>query len=458
MHFHLPQAMIYAVVEELTPESQQEEITDLSTIGAILGFAVMMFLDVALGKRRLNLKNRTIFLVSFTIKMQKILTIIFHFYTFLVDQVINTVFKDIGQMKNKSSRSDKSVTSRKFNRKTETPDWVKGLTRYDSKNSWLAFEQIAGAFIPYFLLIALIIAFIKLGIPYRATFILAVIAVPFYIRIFIIFHDCGHGSFFRNSKANTVLAYFCGILTFTPFEQWRHDHAIHHATIGNLDRRGAGAITIMTVDEYLGSSLIKRIMYRLYQNPIIMFGLGFLYKFLIEYRFPHFNDNLKRKLSVFFTDIAIASIIITAWLTIGIREYILVQMPTAFLAGTFGIWLFYIQHNFPGTYFTRQGDWDHLTASLRGASYYKLNPFLQWATGNIGFHHIHHVRPRIPNYNLARCYRETKELHVKGLTFRKSLGALTLSLWDEDKNKLVSFRDIKKLKRKINNPKSTKKT
>jgi omega-6 fatty acid desaturase (delta-12 desaturase) len=198
----------------------------------------------------------------------------------------------------------------------------------------------------------------------------------------------------------------------------------------------------MTVDEYLEASLPQRIGYRLYQNPFIMFGLGFFYKFIIQFRFPHRNDNRKRALSVYFTDIALAAIVAAAWYTIGIREYLLIQIPVALIAGTFGIWIFYIQHNFPGTYFARQKEWDHLTASLRGASYYKLPRVLQWATGNIGFHHAHHVRPRIPNYNLPRCCAETKELHVKPLTLRRSLGALSLSLWDEDKNELVSFNSV----------------
>jgi omega-6 fatty acid desaturase (delta-12 desaturase) len=345
------------------------------------------------------------------------------------------------------SRSDESVNVRNFKRDGGNPEWIKGLSRYDRPNLWLAIEQLAGALIPYFLFVFLMIATIKLGFQYWVTFILAVAAVPFYIRIFIVFHDCGHGSYFKSKKANTIVAYICGILTFTPFEQWRHDHATHHATIGNLDRRGAGAISLMTVEEYLNAPLIRRISYRLYQNPLIMFGFGFPYKFLLEYRFPHLNDNFKRQLSVYITNIAIAAIIIAAWYTIGIKDYLLVQMPTAFMAGTFGIWLFYIQHNFPGTYFKRQKDWDHLTASLRGASYYKLNPFLQWATGNIGFHHVHHIRPRIPNYNLPRCFEDIKELHVKGLTLRKSLDALKLSLWDEERNRLVSFRDIKGMKR-----------
>lgn len=346
------------------------------------------------------------------------------------------------------SRSDQSATPRKFNRKEESPEWVKKLSRYDNPNLGLAIEQLVGTFVPYFLLLSLMLVTIRLGVSYWATFLLAIFAVPFYIRIFIFFHDCGHGSFFRNRKANTILAYVCGILTFTPFEQWRHDHALHHAGVANLDRRGRGEIRILTVDEYLGASLPQRIKYRLYRNPFIMFGLGYLYTFILLYRFPHLDDDRKRRLSVFFTDLAIAAIVVTAWTTIGIREYLLIQMPIAFIAGTFGVWLLYVQHNFPGIYFARQKEWDHLTASLRGASYYKLPPILQWATGNIGFHHAHHVRPRIPNYNLPKCYAETKELHVKGLTLRRSLDALCLSLWDEDKKKLVGFRDIKELKRK----------
>jgi acyl-lipid omega-6 desaturase (Delta-12 desaturase) len=345
-------------------------------------------------------------------------------------------------------RSDQSATPRKFNRTVDSPEWVKNLSRYDHPNLGLAIEQLVGTLVPYFLLLALMWVTIRLGVSYWATFLLTIIAVPFYIRIFIFFHDCGHGSFFRNKKANTILAYVCGILTFTPFEQWRHDHALHHASIGNLDRRGPGAIRIMTVDEYLGASRSQRIKYRLYQNPFIMFGLGYFYTFIILYRFPHYDDDLKRRLNVYFTDLALAAVVVTAWYTMGLRAYLLIQLPVALIAGTIGVWIFYVQHHFPGTYFARQKEWNHLTASLRGASYYKLPPLLHWATGNIGFHHIHHVRPRIPNYNLPRCYGETKELHVKGLTLRRSLDALFLSLWDEDKKKLVGFRDIKDRKRK----------
>jgi acyl-lipid omega-6 desaturase (Delta-12 desaturase) len=347
------------------------------------------------------------------------------------------------------SRSDQSITPRTFIRNHASPAWIQTLSRFDTPVRWLAIEQLAGTFIPYFSLLFLMFASIRLGASLLITLALAVIAVPFYIRIFIFLHDCGHGSFFHNTKANTILAYVCGIFTFTPYEQWRHDHAIHHLNVSNLDRRGPGEITIMTVDEYLESPMLNRIVYRLYRNPFIMFGLGFLYKFIIANRFPHLNDNFKRQLSVYITDFAIAVIVVTAWLTIGIREYLLIQMPVAFIAGTFGIWIFYVQHNFPGVYFSRQKDWNHLTASMRGASYYKLPPILQWATGNIGFHHLHHVRPRIPNYNLPRSYAETKEVHVKPLTMRRSLDALFLSLWDENKSKLVSFRHIKKLKRKM---------
>ena len=211
------------------------------------------------------------------------------------------------------SRSDQSATPRKFNRKEESPEWVKNLPRYDNPSLWLAIEQLVGTFVPYFLLLSLMLVTIRLGVSYWATFLLALMAVPFYMRIFIFFHDCGHGSFFRNRKANTILAYVCGILTFTPFEQWRHDHALHHAGVANLDRRGRGAIRIMTVDEYLGAPLSQRIKYRLYQNPFIMFGLGYFYTFIILYRFPHLDDDRKRRLSVFFTDLALAAIVVTAW-------------------------------------------------------------------------------------------------------------------------------------------------
>ena len=219
---------------------------------------------------------------------------------------------------------------------------------------------------------------------------------------------------------------------------------MHHATVGDLDRRGTGDVYVMTVDEYLAAPKLKRIAYRLFRNPLVMFGLGPASVFLIAHRFSHKGARKRHRFSVYFTNLAIAAIIGVASLTIGFRTYLLVQLPIILIAAAVGVWLFYVQHQFEGVYWARHESWDPMRAALEGASYYKLPKVLQWFTGNIGLHHIHHVRPRIPNYNLQRCYDEVAAMQaVEPLTIRKSLRSLQLHLWDESNQKLVGFRSLR---------------
>jgi len=337
-----------------------------------------------------------------------------------------------------------SVQSDDVRGKAARPDWDKSVARYQQPDIRKAAWQLVDTFVPYAALWALMVRTVQLRVSYWITLALAVVAAGFMARIFIIFHDCGHGSFFASRRANTILGYVCGILTFTPYEDWRHAHGVHHATVGDLDRRGTGDVYVMTVDEYLAAPRLKRIAYRLFRNPLIMFGLGPGAIFLLTHRFAHKGAKKRQRFSVYLTNLAIAAIIALASITIGLRTYILVQLPIILIGTTVGVWLFYVQHQFEGVYWARHEAWDPMRAALEGASYYKLPKVLQWFTGNIGLHHIHHVRPRIPNYNLQQCYDEVPAMQaVEPLTIRKSLKSLGLHLWHADQQRLVGFRSLR---------------
>jgi len=268
------------------------------------------------------------------------------------------------------------------------------------------------------------------------------------VRIFILFHDCCHGSFFASRRANTILGYVSGILTFTPFEDWRFAHNLHHATAGDLDRRGVGDIWTMTTEEYLKASLRKRLAYRIYRNPFVLFGPGPALLFLFFQRFSTKGAGKRERKSVFLTNVALLAIVGMASLTIGFQTYLLIQLPIILIGASLGLWLFYIQHQFESAYWVHHESWDPMKVALWGSSYFKLPQILQWFTGNIGLHHIHHVRPNIPNYNLQRCHDDTPTFHaIKPVTVRTSFQSLRLALYDEKQQKLISFRSLAALQR-----------
>jgi omega-6 fatty acid desaturase (delta-12 desaturase) len=272
---------------------------------------------------------------------------------------------------------------------------------------------------------------------------ISVLATAFFARIFIFFHDCTHGSFLPSPRWNRNVGYLCGILTFTPFHDWRRSHAGHHISAGDLDRRGMGDITTLTVEEYVAAPTLMRLAYRLYRHPIVLLGIGPTDYFLLRNRYPSPGAKRIDFISVIFTNLAIAIICVAASLTIGIRTYLLVQMPVVIMAATMGIWLFYHQHPFEGVYWARHEEWCPWRVAMEGASHYTLPEILQWVTANIGFHHVHHMRPGIPNYRFQECYEATPELQeVKPLTLRQSLRSLSLNLYDEHQHKLVSFRAL----------------
>ena len=326
---------------------------------------------------------------------------------------------------------------------TTKPVWQNAISAYAQPDHRRAIWQLVNTFVPYIALWALMIYSIRAGFSYWLTLPLILLAAALQVRIFIFFHDCGHGSFFASPRANTIVGYVTGILTFTPYHDWRRAHAKHHATAGDLDRRGWGDVWTMTVEEYLVAPRVKRLAYRLFRNPLLMFGLGPALIFLITQRFPHKGAKKREIISVIITDLAILAIVVVASLTIGLRTYLLIQLPILLIAGVFGLWLFYVQHQYEGVYWARHEVWDPIKAALQGSSYYKLPKVLQWFSGNIGLHHIHHLRPRIPNYSLQRCYDAIPAMReVEPLTFLKSLGSLRMNLYDEGQQRLVSFRSL----------------
>ena len=260
------------------------------------------------------------------------------------------------------------------------------------------------------------------------------------VRIFIFFHDCCHGSFFTSRWANTILGYVSGIVAFTAFEDWKFAHNSHHATAGDLDRRGVGDIWTMTKEEYLAAPAGKRLRYRFYRNPFILFGPGAALLFLFIQRFPSKGAGKKERRSVLFTNLALLFVFIVASLTIGFQTYVLIQLPIILLGGTCGLLLFYVQHQFEDVYWARHDGWDPVRVALQGSSYLKLPKVLQWFTGNIGLHHIHHVRPNIPNYNLQQCYDAIPAFQsVKPITIQTSFSLLRLAVYDETQQKMVRF-------------------
>ncbi|MBD3256933.1 fatty acid desaturase [candidate division GN15 bacterium] len=266
----------------------------------------------------------------------------------------------------------------------------------------------------------------------------------FTIRTFIIFHDCGHGSFFRSQRANRFWGRLTGLLTFTAFRYWSANHARHHATSGNLDRRGQGDVWMMTVDEYLAAPFRRRLWYRLYRHPFMMFILGPLFIMLVTHRVSESRRKPRERHSVQLTNLALVGMAVGMSLLIGWQNYLVIQFVSLWMGLVAGVWLFYVQHQYEDVYWEREDGWDFVTASLEGGSFYRLPRVLQWFTGSIGYHHLHHLNSRIPNYNLERCQQEVPALQsVKPIGLRKSLKALNYRLWDERAGQLVSFRAIK---------------
>ncbi|AWE08871.1 fatty acid desaturase [Lysinibacillus sp. 2017] len=274
------------------------------------------------------------------------------------------------------------------------------------------------------------------------TALCSVIASGFVVRTFIIFHDCTHGSFFKSKKANDITGFITGIFASFPYEKWKREHTIHHATSSNLDKRGIGDIEMLTVEEYLEKSKLARLGYRLYRNPLVMFGLGPLYMVLVLNRFNRNDAKRKERMNTYMTNIALLVICTTLIISFGWTTFLLVHALTLFIAGSLGIWLFYIQHTYEDSYFEVNSEWDYVKAAVEGSSYYKLPKLLQWVTGNIGFHHVHHLAPRVPNYKLEDAHESIKPLQkATTITIKTSLESIRYKLYDPENYRFVTFKE-----------------
>ena len=315
------------------------------------------------------------------------------------------------------------------------------VTRFQTPSLARAAWQLINSFVPYVLLwVAMVYA---LAISYWLMLPLAILAAGFLARIFIIFHDCGHASFFRSKRANNVFGVIAGVLNLTPYRHWRWQHALHHGTSGDLDRRGSGDIWTLTVQEYIQSTRWRRFAYRLARNPLVLFVIAPLYVFVVHHRFAVAAAPKRERRSVWRTNGALLGITLVMSATIGLKAFLLIQLTVSAFAGATGLWLFYVQHQFEGAYWARSEKWDYTAAALEGSSFYKLPRILQWFTGNIGFHHIHHLSPRIPNYHLQRCHDADPFFKtIKPVTLLASLRTLGFRLWDEQRNAFVGFSGL----------------
>ena len=326
-------------------------------------------------------------------------------------------------------------------KKDSNAEWIEIIKRYNSPDPVKSWWQIINSLGAYIVLWVIMILTFK--ISYWLTLILSVLAAGFMVRTFIIFHDCGHGSFFKSKSLNKVIGIITGLVVFTPYHKWHNEHRIHHQTVGNLDKRGTGDVMTLTVDEYIHLSRWRRFSYRLYRTPFFLFGVATLLVFTLQQRVPAKHMTGKEKLYVHLSSLAIIAAVGLIIYFIGWKKFLFIQLPVLYIAGAHGLWLFYVQHQFRNVLWTNTENWDYKSVALKGSSLFKLPGILNWFTGNIGYHHIHHLSPLIPNYNLKKCHNENSLFQeIRPITFWSAFESLMLRLWDEKRQLLVRFNEI----------------
>ncbi len=343
-------------------------------------------------------------------------------------------------------RQGRTTSDDSVQRRAAISSWKAIVAKFQQPHAGRATWQIVntiGSYVAVWFLM-----YLSLGVSWWLTLPLAVLAGGLLLRVFIIFHDCGHGSFYASRFANDFWGFVTGLLAFTPYYHWRGEHAIHHGATGDLDRRGIGDLWTMTVQEYLEASRWKRFGYRLARNPIVLFVIAPLVLLLVLQRVHRSAAKRHERHSVWWMNLAVLAMVVGMSLVFGVLPYLVIQLTVLMVAGAVGVWLFYLQHQFEDAYWERGEDWDYEAAALKGSSFFKLPKILQWFSGNIGFHHIHHLSPRIPNYNLERCHKSDPMFQgVLPMTLLGSLRSLALRLWDESSKKLVGFRHLRKAKK-----------
>ncbi|MEO8029380.1 MAG: fatty acid desaturase [Gemmatimonadota bacterium] len=332
----------------------------------------------------------------------------------------------------------------------EKIDWNTMLAPYRRPSKWRSLWQLGTTML---LLAAFWAAtYWSLSVGYWLTLLLAVPAALMVVRLFMLQHDCGHGSFFRSQRMNTLVGSVLGVVTLVPYNYWRKTHSLHHATSGDLDRRNLGDIDTLTVREYLSRPRHKRLLYRLYRHPLVLLLVGPAWQFVLKHRLPlDIPRNWKKEwMSVHGTNLGLAAVVALMWMTVGLHRFLMVQIPITLIAGAIGVYLFYVQHQYEDTYWRYREAWNYFAAGLEGASHLKMSRLMQWATANIGLHHIHHVSSKIPNYRLQRAFNENPALQqATTLTLPGSVRTLWLTLWDEDERRLVGFRDLQAIRQRI---------
>lgn len=320
----------------------------------------------------------------------------------------------------------------------ERPFWRESLAPFEGPHLGRSILDVATSVVPYLALTVLM--YLALDASYLVTLALAIPASGFLVRTYIVFHDCTHGSFLSTKRANTWLGTGLGLLLFTTFAAWRHNHAVHHATAGDLDRRGVGDVATKSVAEYEAMAPRARLAYRLYRNPLVMFGLGPILGMVVQARLVPRESRPRIRRAIVATNVALVVIVAALCVLIGPLDYLLVQLPLVLLAGSTGIWLFYVQHQFEDVYWETGEQWSYAAAALRGSSYLRLPKVLQFFTGNIGLHHVHHLSARIPNYNLQRAHDANPIFDdVPTLTFADGIRAVRLKLYDEEQRRMVTY-------------------
>ncbi len=324
--------------------------------------------------------------------------------------------------------------------------WGRILAPYRKPSHGRSIFEISITLLPFAGLWALAWTAVHFG-HWEWALLIWVLAAGFLVRLFMIQHDCGHGAFFRHRLANDWVGRVIGVLTLTPYDAWRRAHAIHHATSGHLDRRGIGDIDTLTVREFRARSFWGRLRYRLYRHPLVMFGIGPAYMFVLRHRFPLAlaSGRWRSWISAMATNLAAGAVIAALIWLVGVGPFLVIQLPITLLAGSIGVWLFYVQHQFEETHWARAGQWSQREAALQGSSYYELPAILRWFTANIGVHHVHHLSSGIPFYRLPRVLRDNPDLRgMSRITLRQSFACVRLTLWDEAQNRLISFREARR--------------
>lgn len=318
----------------------------------------------------------------------------------------------------------------------------KDVMPYAKSQTKASIIQLLNTILPFFLLWFL--AYQALSISFWLSLPFSILAAGFMIRTFIIFHDCAHGSFFKNKKLNNFFGTFTGVITHFAYDRWKTEHAMHHATSGNLDKRGIGDIWVMTVNEYEEAGKLKKLQYRMYRHPLVMFGLGPFHLFLQANRLNRKAAKRKERLNTHLITLILITVYLAIGFTLGWHVLLMVQLPIIYIAGVAGIWLFYVQHQFEDSYFENESDWDFVKAAVDGSSYYKLPKWLEWMTGSIGYHHVHHLAPRVPNYHLEEAHNNTPPLHkATTITLKTSLESIKFRLFDEDHKKFITFKELR---------------